>query len=82
MLNLYSPPQVKMDEEVSGVIQDMNLKLHSGRRNSMFVDGHVESVTLKNLITTNTFHMQRWNRDNLPHVRMVRREPLTDDLSF
>ncbi len=82
MLNLSTPPQTKLDESVSTVIQEMNLNLHSGRRNSVFVDGHVESSTLRNLMTTNTFHMQRWNRDNQTHLRLVRRGHLTDDVPF
>lgn len=43
-------------------------RLHSGRANVAFCDGHVESNTLKLLFEdTSDDALRRWNRDNEPH---------------
>jgi prepilin-type processing-associated H-X9-DG protein len=47
-------------------------KRHSGKFNSLFCDGHVESVRLQELFDIrNDEEMRHWNRDNLPHRELI-----------
>jgi prepilin-type N-terminal cleavage/methylation domain-containing protein/prepilin-type processing-associated H-X9-DG protein len=56
-----SPPQsIKPKEQVS-------FKMHHGRANRAFVDGHLESEDMRNSFKGTDEQLKRWNIDNLPH---------------
>jgi prepilin-type processing-associated H-X9-DG protein len=48
-------------------------KRHQGSLNIVFCDAHVESQRIRRLFNhQDASAMQRWNRDNLPHLELIR----------
>ena len=52
-------------------------KRHSGKLNVAFCDGHLEPMTVKQLLFDNDAEWRRkWHRDNEPHSGGSRRNPV------
>ena len=47
--------------------QQPAFKLHHGRANRAFVDGHLESEDLRPQFRATDAQLRRWNADYLPH---------------
>jgi len=46
---------------------------HSGNYNTVFVDGHVESIRREKLFEQSDMALRRWNNDHLPHADLIRK---------
>jgi prepilin-type N-terminal cleavage/methylation domain-containing protein/prepilin-type processing-associated H-X9-DG protein len=58
-------------QEFIGLSEGIYQRRHRGRFNTLFCDGHIETLKIKNLFSSRSYVLARWNNDNLPHRELA-----------
>lgn len=63
------PPQ--RQEQSIGLNEGIYQRRHRARFNTLFCDGHIETLKIKNLFSNHPDVLARWNNDGLPHRELA-----------